>query len=236
MWRSHRSGFTLVELLVVITVIGILIGLLLPAVGMVRESARRTQCLNNIGQISKGSLAYAEANGDQLPYARKYDVWNTFCWSELILPYIDQNGVYNGYAFNGTGLPSYLLQSGYSQNVPGVVGPAGNDNDGMVQSRTTPIPTYCCPSNINQPIGNQMTQSTALLPVIIAAATAVAWEAATCMARRSTPAAALGGRGPSASATVRVMMLRRPGWGRGWPRSRTANRRLCYSPRASRDD
>ena len=159
MWRSHRSGFTLVELLVVITVIGILIGLLLPAVSMVRESARRTQCMNNIKQITTGARSYAEANGDQLPYARKYDVWNTFCWSELILPYIDQAGVYNGYAFNGSGLPSYLLNSGYSTSVPGVVGPAGAD-PGMAQSRTTPIPTYYCPSDINQPVGNQMTQST----------------------------------------------------------------------------
>ncbi len=85
--------------------------------------------------------------------------WNTFCWSELILPYIDQAGVYNGYAFNGSGLPSYLLNSGYSTSVPGVVGPAGAD-PGMAQSRTTPIPTYYCPSDINQPVGNQMTQST----------------------------------------------------------------------------
>ncbi len=61
--RNDKHGFTLVELLVVITIIGILIALLLPAVQAAREAARRTQCAKNVKEMALAAMNHEQANG-----------------------------------------------------------------------------------------------------------------------------------------------------------------------------
>ncbi|MCP4171844.1 MAG: type II secretion system protein, partial [Fuerstiella sp.] len=65
--RKARRGFTLIELLVVISIIATLMSLILPAIQNAREAGRRTQCLNNIRNVTLAALNFATSNKSRLP-------------------------------------------------------------------------------------------------------------------------------------------------------------------------
>lgn len=100
------KGFTLVELLVVITIIGMLMSLLLPAVQAAREAGRRAQCLNNQKQLALSLMNYESARGSFPGYVNRLanqnavDVDSNYInpmpvsWVATLLPYLDRNDLW----------------------------------------------------------------------------------------------------------------------------------------------
>lgn len=85
-----RGGFTLVELLVVVAILGILIGLLIPAVSAARKSARMSHCTNNMKQIGLALLLFADSHGGELPRTSDTEFANIRqAWIYTLGPYME---------------------------------------------------------------------------------------------------------------------------------------------------
>jgi type II secretory pathway pseudopilin PulG len=119
---SRRSGFTLVELLVLIAIIGLLVGLLLPAVQSARESARRTHCSNRLKQLATAVLQY-ESSSNMLPpgglvwsgdlnpalptwpYRSPTNSLNSWAWQYFVLPFMEEMKLFGDGAIQGSESP-----------------------------------------------------------------------------------------------------------------------------------
>jgi prepilin-type N-terminal cleavage/methylation domain-containing protein len=147
--RAPRTAFTLIELLVVVAIIGILIGLLLPAVQKVREAANRMRCANNLKQMGVALHNYHDTHQSLPPgssAAPVDSVVGTFFninspnWRVRILPFVEQGGLAGKLKLDGS-----LSLSGHTPCA------ASGANAILLQLW---IPIYRCPSNAGDPIGN----------------------------------------------------------------------------------
>ena len=124
--RRAQGGFTLIELLVVVAIIGVLIGLLLPAVQKVREAANRARCANNLKQMGLGihnmqatyealpplcaPSAYA-GTGNTTVAAPPFNGYN-YTLHSFLLPFIEQDAVYRAMGPNVPVPPSPVGYAG----------------------------------------------------------------------------------------------------------------------------
>jgi prepilin-type N-terminal cleavage/methylation domain-containing protein/prepilin-type processing-associated H-X9-DG protein len=92
---KSRTGFTLVEVLLVIGIIGVLAALIVPAIQKVRESANRTVCINNLKQIGLALQNYQAVHGVFPPGLDGLNGPQPFLsWNARILPYLEQQSLW----------------------------------------------------------------------------------------------------------------------------------------------
>jgi prepilin-type N-terminal cleavage/methylation domain-containing protein len=146
--RPNRRGFTLIELLVVIAIIAVLIGLLLPAVQKVRESAARTQSSNNVKQLGLAVQNYHDVNHSLLE-ATMYAQYNyaTFGYTGggpigsaqfALFPYIEQGNLYNSSLGNESIYGYYNITAYRGGAVNGIVKTLVAPSDNTVQGQLSP--------------------------------------------------------------------------------------------------
>ncbi|MFO0945163.1 MAG: DUF1559 domain-containing protein [Planctomycetota bacterium] len=126
-----RQGFTLVEVLVVIAIMSLLVALLLPAIQVAREAARRTQCASQLRQLAMAALVHAEA---QKKFPSGVEQW---FFNEAV-------------SYRGIPLFAYLLPYLENQNVLvswDYVNPINNTNKGSASNTAYVLPIYICPSD-----------------------------------------------------------------------------------------
>ena len=138
--NKHQNGFTLIELVVVISIIFILLSLVLPAVQDIREASRRTTCVNNLRQIGLAIHGYLESNIVYPPAVLrdKKKRLSFYSAQTRLLPYFEQNNIYNSINFYSGDYPSEI--------VLGSLGKYNSDTRNLTV-RTTAISLYLCPSD-----------------------------------------------------------------------------------------
>jgi len=88
LWKSSsRKGFTLVELLVVVTVVGILLALVLPALSKAPEKGKSIRCISNLRQLAIAATLYADDNEDALPWSERH--WTSPSNPTAVMNYTD---------------------------------------------------------------------------------------------------------------------------------------------------
>jgi prepilin-type N-terminal cleavage/methylation domain-containing protein/prepilin-type processing-associated H-X9-DG protein len=122
------SAFTLIELLVVIAIIAILVSMLLPAIQKVRSAALRAQCQSNLKQLGIAYNNYATVNANAFPPLTITDQTKTVGWGIYLLPYIEQDSLYERYNFSA---PFFYTNLAF-----------GIDNQSVSNTR---VPLYICP-------------------------------------------------------------------------------------------